>query len=203
MTTPPNRAERVILDDSWEPPPRTFRFPPLAASAIVVLVLSVALVSMRSVWTGEKARLAQDWEAQQPATHEPVESPWSPIPSAALRADSTWLAARAAINAPARSPRVRSSPSPAEPALSVAKGGGDQEVTTIPGYLSINSTPWSELSVDGRVIGNTPQLNIRVPPGRHELVLTRKGFETRRTSVTVGSGRTVRVTNITLKRNAQ
>ena len=84
----------------------------------------------------------------------------------------------------------------------MAKGGGGQEVTTLPGYLSINSTPWSALSVDGRVIGNTPQLNIRVPPGRHELVLTRKGFETRRTSVTVGSGNTVRITNIVLTRVA-
>jgi len=75
-------------------------------------------------------------------------------------------------------------------------------VTTLPGYLSINSTPWAELSVDGRVIGNTPQLNIRVPAGAHAVELRRNGFETRRTSVTVGSGSTVRITNIVLTRVA-
>jgi hypothetical protein len=201
MTTPPNRADFLLEEDDWEPPPRTFRVRPLA-SAIALLVVAVAFVSIRAMWTGEKARAAQDLEAQRP-----VESPWSPIPSAPLHTDSSWLPAPATSNARAGSPRVRApspslSTSPAKPPPSPPKGRGDQAVTTLPGYLSINSTPWAELSVDGRVIGNTPQLNIRVTAGAHEVALRRNGFETRRTSVTVGSGSTVRITNIVLTRVA-
>jgi hypothetical protein len=56
------------------------------------------------------------------------------------------------------------------------------------------------LSVDGRVVGNTPQLSIRVTAGRHELVFAREGFETQRSWVTVGPSMTVRITNVALKR---
>jgi hypothetical protein len=35
------------------------------------------------------------------------------------------------------------------------------------GYLTINSWPWSKVRLDGRVIGNTPQVKIPVRPGRH------------------------------------
>ena len=43
---------------------------------------------------------------------------------------------------------------------------------------------------------------VRVPAGAHEVELRRNGFETRRTSVTVGSGSTVRITKIVLTRVA-
>jgi hypothetical protein len=49
-------------------------------------------------------------------------------------------------------------------------------------------------------VGNTPQLSVRVTPGRHELLLTRDGFESQRTWVTVAPGATVKVTGIALKR---
>jgi len=66
------------------------------------------------------------------------------------------------------------------------------------GYLSINSSPWAELSVDGRMVGSTPQVRIRVTPGRHHLVLEREGFQTHRAWVNVPAGGTVRLTDITL-----
>jgi len=66
------------------------------------------------------------------------------------------------------------------------------------GYLSINSSPWAELSVGGRMVGSTPQVRIRVTPGRHHLVLEREGFQTHRAWVNVPAGGTVRLTDITL-----
>lgn len=69
---------------------------------------------------------------------------------------------------------------------------------TAPSYLSINSSPWAELSVDGHFMGNTPQIRIRVMPGRHHLLLAREGFRTHSAWVDVPAGRTVRLTNITL-----
>ncbi len=71
------------------------------------------------------------------------------------------------------------------------------------GYLSINSTPWAKLWVDGHVVGNTPQVRIRVTSGRHLLVLARNGFQTHSAWVTVPAGGTVRLTDITLAAVAQ
>jgi hypothetical protein len=66
------------------------------------------------------------------------------------------------------------------------------------GYLSINSSPWAELSIDGHMVGTTPQVRIRVTPGRHHLVLAREGFQTHSAWVDVLAGGTVRLTGITL-----
>ncbi|MDH5674173.1 MAG: PEGA domain-containing protein [Myxococcales bacterium] len=46
-----------------------------------------------------------------------------------------------------------------------AAGGGSM------GTLRVNSRPWAQVFVDGRLIGNTPQLNIPLPAGRHKLKL--------------------------------
>jgi hypothetical protein len=67
-----------------------------------------------------------------------------------------------------------------------------------PGYLSINSSPWAELSLDGHVVGNTPQVKIRVTPGRHHVQLARDGFQTHSAWVNVPAGGTMRLTGITL-----
>jgi hypothetical protein len=39
------------------------------------------------------------------------------------------------------------------------------------GVLRINSLPWAEVTVDGRLIGTTPQQNIPLSPGRHKIRL--------------------------------
>ena len=41
-----------------------------------------------------------------------------------------------------------------------------------PGRLSISSTPWAQIEVDGNALGATPKLNIKLSPGRHRLILT-------------------------------
>ncbi len=56
----------------------------------------------------------------------------------------------------------------------------------------------AELSVDGQVVGNTPQVKVRVIPGRHHLLLARPGFQAHSVWVDVPAGVTVRLTNITL-----
>jgi hypothetical protein len=39
------------------------------------------------------------------------------------------------------------------------------------GILRINSRPWSQVYVDGRIVGNTPQMNIPLAPGSHKIKL--------------------------------
>jgi serine/threonine-protein kinase len=48
---------------------------------------------------------------------------------------------------------------------------GPPRVTGASGTLRINSRPWSQVYVDGRLIGNTPQMNVPLSPGSHSLKL--------------------------------
>jgi tRNA A-37 threonylcarbamoyl transferase component Bud32 len=59
------------------------------------------------------------------------------------------------------------------------------------GTLRVNTTPWTEVYVDGRLIGNTPQMNISLPAGRHVLLLINREHEIRETmSVVIRAGQT-------------
>ena len=58
------------------------------------------------------------------------------------------------------------------------------------GTLRINSRPWSQVYVDGRLIGNTPQLNIKLSPGRHKVKLVNPDMGmTKRFRVKVQAGK--------------
>lgn len=60
------------------------------------------------------------------------------------------------------------------------------------GTLRINSRPWSKVIVDGRPVGNTPQMSLKVSAGRHEIELVNPKFGMRkRLSVRVGAGEVV------------
>jgi serine/threonine protein kinase len=59
------------------------------------------------------------------------------------------------------------------------------------GRLRINTRPWSEVSVDGKRIGNTPQMNIELKPGKHTVLLVNEQFSIRKTiSVDIVPGET-------------
>ncbi|MBX3250264.1 MAG: PEGA domain-containing protein, partial [Myxococcales bacterium] len=60
------------------------------------------------------------------------------------------------------------------------------------GTLRINSRPWSQVFIDGRLIGNTPQMNISLASGRHQVTLVNPDFNIRHTiTVNVSAGETV------------
>jgi hypothetical protein len=61
-----------------------------------------------------------------------------------------------------------------------------------PGTLRINSRPWSQVFVDGRSIGMTPQLNVSVPAGEHSVHLVNPEFGMTKTfTVSVSAGESV------------
>jgi PEGA domain-containing protein len=111
---------------------------------------------------------------------------WEPIAAA----PSAIAAEPAKPTPPPPPPTPRRAPPPRSRAAPTANRAA--------GYLSVNSSPWSELSVDGHVVGSTPQVRIRVTPGRHHLLLVRDGFQTHSAWVIVPAGGTVRLTDITL-----
>jgi hypothetical protein len=68
-----------------------------------------------------------------------------------------------------------------------------QAVTgTGPGTLRLNSVPWSQVYVDGRLVGNTPQMNISLSPGPHRITLVNSEANIREVhTVTIEAGQTV------------
>ena len=69
--------------------------------------------------------------------------------------------------------------------------------------LFINATPWGQLYVDDRLVGNTPRGNLPVPPGQHVVRVEREGFEPAERVITVAPGEVVRITDIVLRPKAQ
>ncbi|HEX2675058.1 MAG TPA: PEGA domain-containing protein [Polyangiales bacterium] len=118
------------------------------------------------------------------ATVVPAPAP-APAPSNAApaprREPSAPRAPRApSVRAPSSSPVVIA-PAPAEaapepaPAPRAAPSGGGT------GTLRVNTRPWSKVFVDGRLIGNTPQMNIPLEAGRHSVTLVNDDFSIRKT----------------------
>jgi hypothetical protein len=161
------------LDEEWETPPTPSRARVLAiASLIGIPLIAACLLVLRSREHLWEPQIDEAWVSRVSGTlsHDqpPTEIIEPPLP------------------APAPAPLRRTTPTV------VARS------TPAPGFLSINSSPWARLSVDGRVVGTTPQVKIRVAAGRHHLVLAREGFQTHSAWVTVSAGGTVRLTDITL-----
>ena len=62
------------------------------------------------------------------------------------------------------------------------------------GNLSINATPWAEVTVDGRALGETPIANVTLRAGSHELVFRNPQHGELKQTVIVKAGETGRVT---------
>jgi serine/threonine protein kinase len=89
--------------------------------------------------------------------------------SATLLKDDARPASSSASSAPRR----------ARPA---AAGGGT-------GTLRINARPWAQVYVDGKLVGNTPQMNLTLPVGSHRISLNNPEFNLRKNlTVTIKAG---------------
>jgi hypothetical protein len=62
------------------------------------------------------------------------------------------------------------------------------------GSLSINATPWAEVSLDGRALGETPIANVTARAGSHELVFKHPQHGELKQTVVVKAGEIGRVT---------
>ena len=176
-------ARRLILDDDWEPPPRPRRRPVLVAACMGTALVVAGVAFFKASAGISRPDDERNWRPSA-TRYEAHDSGGGGVPIAtvptAVASDSVH---RAEPARPAPRPRA-AAPAPRR--------------LRAPAYLSVNSRPWAELSVDGQVVGNTPQVRVRVVPGRHHLVLARRGFQTHSAWVDVPPGATVRLTNITL-----
>lgn len=73
----------------------------------------------------------------------------------------------------------------------------DDEEEAVPapddeGTLQVNSRPWSRVLLDGRFVGHTPQLALRVAAGKHHILLVNEQMDMSKAfDVTVSAGQTV------------
>jgi hypothetical protein len=70
------------------------------------------------------------------------------------------------------------------------------------GRVVVNSMPWAELYVDGKLVGNTPVVDLPLSPGPHRLRLLRAGFKPHEEIVRVVAGQTLRITSIVLQQES-
>jgi serine/threonine protein kinase len=74
------------------------------------------------------------------------------------------------------------------PRAAQAGGGGGGGGS---GTLRVNSRPWSQVFVDGKMIGNTPQQNLKLSAGDHRITLVNPEFRLRKNlTVTIKAGET-------------
>jgi len=67
-----------------------------------------------------------------------------------------------------------------------------------PGLLSVNAIPWGSVYLDGQAIGNTPQIDRTVAPGRHRLRVEREGYRPYDRMIDIAPGQRLRITDIAL-----
>ncbi|MDF2696436.1 MAG: serine/threonine protein kinase [Labilithrix sp.] len=88
-------------------------------------------------------------------------------------------------------PPVRSAPPPAPPHTAAAPSATSSEEKGV-GYLTLDTYPWTRVSVGSRPLGETPLVRVQLPAGTHTLVMENAGEKIRQTTVvTIKSGETV------------
>jgi len=92
---------------------------------------------------------------------------------------------------------VTRAPAPRAPAAAAGPRPGPRPLPSA--QVVVSSVPWAELYVDGRLLGNTPVVGLRLPPGRHRLRLVQLGFQPHEEVVNLAPGQTLKLTRIVLQ----
>jgi serine/threonine-protein kinase len=112
-------------------------------------------------------------------------------PRVTERAGADSVRPAATVSEPARQPAAQPPP--------VAVPLRRDPFAAEPGLLAINATPWGQLFIDGRLIGNTPLRDLLLSPGTHVIRVVRRGFVPFEIEVDVAPGQQLRLTNIVLE----
>jgi serine/threonine protein kinase len=192
-STPPATAR--VLTPVLPPPVARADWPPhrrlvmaACAGALLLLGMSAAahLAADRSMTfppTAPPARALPEVTAL-PAARPPQEAMPAPAPPAppAPAPTASGVRTRTAREQPARRPAQGRRKPGAVAAAAGAEGAGAEsagpaaaaETPTSgePGYLSLDSAPWANVTLGGRHLGSTPLIRTPLPPGRHTLTLS-------------------------------
>ncbi|MEZ4307676.1 MAG: PEGA domain-containing protein [Polyangiaceae bacterium] len=78
------------------------------------------------------------------------------------------------------------------PAADASTSAMSAAVVSAQGWVSVWSTPWGKVRVDGRIVGDSPAARIPLPPGPHLVTVKNEAGEQSRT-VTIRPGEESRV----------
>jgi hypothetical protein len=185
----PGGWEQLLKDEFSRPtkPPRVVHPGIVAAAAGVLLFSAVALTSwLRSDTEPDFLPPAAAESPSQVAVRLPAE----PAPAASHQAPRSSPPRRNAARVTPPPRRSGATPLPPPPA---------SPVVVVPGSLSISSRPWGEVAIDGHPLGNTPQIDLPLAPGRHHVRVSRDGYVPFETWVDIAPGTASRLTEIALR----
>ena len=115
-----------------------------------------------------------------------LQAPTPPAPDIGLPPDAAAFRPDAS---PARAPANRLKGPAAQAAMVRPRAGRRPPASGAPGLLDIFVSPWAQVKVDGRAVGQTPIKNYRLSAGRHRVELINPGLGRReRVTVTVKAG---------------
>ncbi len=170
----------------------------LAALAVVVVVIGAAL----NMGPGGDAGAGEPTPAaSRGGRPSPTEAPLQqlePIPSPPVT-ESPVDPSRSADPAPSSTPRPAEPSSAAPPATNASTGAppaATSSATAAPaassqtGTLNINSIPVSKVILDGKPLGETPKVGIKVAPGVHQVTFVHPSLGRKTISVNVAAGET-------------
>jgi serine/threonine-protein kinase len=137
--------------------------------------------------------------ASPPATPAPPATPTPPATGAALASASATASPSASAPAPASPPpRYASTPAPPPrrpgPAPSRPSTPSAPPVApdASPGFLTLDTYPWTRVTENGRVLGSTPLVHVQLSAGTHALMLDNPDQQIHQAyTVTIKSGETV------------
>jgi hypothetical protein len=145
--------------------------------ATVLQLPTAELVMAPSSKVAAVSKPAQPKAAPVARTSAPSPSPSAADPSAAAERRAAAREARLAKKEAARAPAAASpfaaatatrAPLPMnQPAMAAPSGAAGGRT----GTLRVNSRPWAQVFVDGRLMGNTPQPALQLSPGNHQIKL--------------------------------
>jgi hypothetical protein len=153
-------------------------------------VLKLPRVALVPIAKAEEQPVAQPAPPSEPEPAAPaVERPKRPGPKPQLREPQPM---------PIREPK-KAAHTEAKPVRPVKEDVQEKALPAPPkaaaggtGILRINSRPWSQVVVDGRVIGNTPQMSVTLQAGSHTVTLINSEFGFKKTlKVSIKAGEVV------------
>jgi serine/threonine-protein kinase len=115
---------------------------------------------------------------KKPATNKTPEMPKTSEPIPAAR---PHVAPPVVVQRSTPAPAPQPEPRPAAPAPQPAATAPEAEQ----GYLTLDTYPWTRVSLNGRVLGNTPLVHVALPAGTHVLTLENAQDNVKQTTTVV------------------
>ena len=191
------------------------RFASVAEFAAALTGAAGPVVLWPAEATSDDDDAPSDDDAQRPALRPRVRRWWIMGVASALflvAAASLWFAFSTKSRLPTGRPVIGPVPvaPPEQPSSDVTRAPAPRAPAAAAGprpsprplpsaQVVVSSVPWAELYVDGRLVGNTPVVGLRLPPGRHRLRLVQLGFQPHEEVVNLAPGQTLKLTRIVLQ----